>query len=355
MPKELDKSTIIGNKYNMLTVIDMYKKKITEKSRNRWHCDTVCDCGNKRTVLYDYMITNEETISCGCNRYKDGCEKMSSEMLGKRFGRLTVVEFDQERYDCDLRSYKDGETKKLNRYWKCRCECGSFVSISTGTLASGHTKSCGCYQKQQAREKNSEDLTGMRFGYLTVIDRDWGLSNNTKQEGGKIVKRAWWVCRCKCGNIMSTKAKYLKNGDTTSCGCRSTSVIQEKVEKYILNTGYKINKEYECTLIPQNPKTGYYLPFDIEIDSLRLIIEVHGIQHYELCGIHKMKAATVNTTPEENFMYQKIKDRYKSYVAWKNGYEYLAISYLDVENNSYENMINDKISEIIGGCYGIFR
>jgi len=32
--------------------------------------------------------------------------------------------------------------------WKCKCKCGT-VKIITGTnLRMGHSKSCGCYQKE---------------------------------------------------------------------------------------------------------------------------------------------------------------------------------------------------------------
>lgn len=56
-----------------------------------------------------------------------------------------------------------------------------------------------------------EDLTGQKFGRLTVI----GRSHNTKS--GK----ATWICKCDCGKI-KTKAVVgydLKTGKVKSCGC----------------------------------------------------------------------------------------------------------------------------------------
>ena len=52
------------------------------------------------------------------------------------------------------------------------------------------------------------DLTGQRFGRLTVIER----AENTK--AGK----ATWLCKCECGNIKVIPAKNLSRG-TISCGC----------------------------------------------------------------------------------------------------------------------------------------
>ena len=53
------------------------------------------------------------------------------------------------------------------------------------------------------------DLTGQRFGKLTVLRR--AENDNT----GK----AQWTCRCDCGRLCVVRAYKLKNGQTRSCGC----------------------------------------------------------------------------------------------------------------------------------------
>ena len=52
------------------------------------------------------------------------------------------------------------------------------------------------------------DLTGQKFGRLTVIKR----ANNKG-------KRTAWICVCKCGNELITTTDNLRCGDTQSCGC----------------------------------------------------------------------------------------------------------------------------------------
>lgn len=61
-----------------------------------------------------------------------------------------------------------------------------------------------------------KDLTGQRFGRLTVLrlDPEPYRSPNT----GKPTRR--WVCRCDCGNETSVLANGLLSGSTQSCGCR---------------------------------------------------------------------------------------------------------------------------------------
>ena len=65
------------------------------------------------------------------------------------------------------------------------------------------------------------DLTGQRFGRLTVIKR---VENNGK--------KVMWLCRCDCGNETTVFSGYLRNGDTKSCGCLSKDKLRERRFKH---------------------------------------------------------------------------------------------------------------------------
>lgn len=56
--------------------------------------------------------------------------------------------------------------------------------------------------------KNFNDLTGQRFGRLTVIKRH-------TPKGQKVR----WLCKCDCGNEKDISAYELTSGNTKSCGC----------------------------------------------------------------------------------------------------------------------------------------
>lgn len=60
-----------------------------------------------------------------------------------------------------------------------------------------------------------EDLTGQKFGRLTVIKRD--PESNPK-------RCSRWVCKCDCGNTKSVYRDKLLSGNTTSCGCAKKHV-----------------------------------------------------------------------------------------------------------------------------------
>lgn len=59
-----------------------------------------------------------------------------------------------------------------------------------------------------------KDLTGQKFGRLTVIERD------TSAKKG----RSKWICKCDCGKTISVYKNHLTSGHTSSCGCAKAGV-----------------------------------------------------------------------------------------------------------------------------------
>lgn len=64
------------------------------------------------------------------------------------------------------------------------------------------------------------DLTGQKFGHLTVLQLD--LEKSTP-------RRKFWKCQCECGNIKSIRSDSLtsKKSPTVSCGCYNLKRKQE--------------------------------------------------------------------------------------------------------------------------------
>ena len=58
------------------------------------------------------------------------------------------------------------------------------------------------------------DLTGQRFGRLTVVSR----AENYVSPTGKS-RHLRWDCICDCGNKCTVNGDFLKEGRTKSCGC----------------------------------------------------------------------------------------------------------------------------------------
>ena len=107
---------------------------------------------------------------------------------------------------------KDGG--KLRR-WNCVCECGNKVTVlQTNLVSPKGSKSCGCIVgKCQGRTINPPNLVGNRYGKLTVLSRADPIfrSNRTNRKA--------WLCRCDCGREVVSAEDNLVSGHTRSCGC----------------------------------------------------------------------------------------------------------------------------------------
>ena len=128
------------------------------------------------------------------------------DLTGQRFGKLMVV----SRAD----DYIKPNGNKIIQ-WRCVCDCGNEVVVRGEYLRSGDTKSCGCL--------TSENLVGMKFGRLTVMDRESPKSKKTK---------GLWVCKCECGNVIKVNTSDLKSGNTTSCGCKRKETLRQLRTKH---------------------------------------------------------------------------------------------------------------------------
>ena len=66
-----------------------------------------------------------------------------------------------------------------------------------------------------------KDLTGQKFGRLTVIER-------TENKG----KQTMWKCLCDCGNYTIINGYSLRNGISKSCGCLSGELAKQRKQTH---------------------------------------------------------------------------------------------------------------------------
>lgn len=188
--KPKPKKDLTGKRFGKLIAVEYLGK-------SEWKC--VCDCGNEHIVKTNYL-TSGDTKSCG------KCSK-AIDMVGKRFGKLTVLRRAEDR----ISKRGDGVT-----IWECQCDCGRKVVTTRAELIRGHKKDCGC-------SKDYHELVGEKIGRLTVkkIIPSNVYSSYIHAE-----------CVCECGKITHPQARDLVNGKIKSCGCLSLDKIHEKNKKH---------------------------------------------------------------------------------------------------------------------------
>lgn len=136
--------------------------------------------------------------------------KRGYELVDKVFGKLTVIE----------RDYSRDTTKNKSRFWLCKCKCGKITSVSSSSLVSGKTKSCGCIGKS----------TGYRHG-----------KRNTKEY------KSWQCMKDRCYNHNNPSYK--------SYGGRGISVCEEWSNDFMAfynDMGNAPGKEYSIDRINVN-------------------------------------------------------------------------------------------------------
>lgn len=75
------------------------------------------------------------------------------------------------------------------------------------------------------------DLTGQKFGRLTVIER----AENYVPPCGRA--QIQWRCKCECGNVCIVSGTHLKSERVYSCGCVRKSTTSEAAQKRFLTHG----------------------------------------------------------------------------------------------------------------------
>ena len=93
-------------------------------------------------------------------------------LTGQKFGRWTVL-------------YEAGRNKRGGARWLCKCDCGTQKEVNGHDLLRGHTKSCGCLQK--------ETVTNFNYKH--------GMC-------GALVYNTWRAMQSRCNRKSDTVYKY---------------------------------------------------------------------------------------------------------------------------------------------------
>jgi hypothetical protein len=136
----MTKKNVIGEKYNMLTIVSDAPSRREPSGRLLKIVNTVCDCGSEKQNISYKELKRGRLKSCGCLSKSIKIEVN----IGDKFGHWEILE--ENPYNKD----KDG------RNFTCQCVCGEVRTVPFKRLRKGESKSCGC-QGLPPKEKIIKD------------------------------------------------------------------------------------------------------------------------------------------------------------------------------------------------------
>ena len=264
--------------------------------------------------------------------------------------------------------------------------CHSSFKAEYRSVISGRHKSCGC------GHTHIKDLTGQKFGRLTVLSFTGELTDNYN---------ALWLCQCDCGNKVIVSAnKLIDDRGTKSCGClaiesrqiaaqnnllhlegqkfgRLTALYRIKIdnkyyyhcicdcgaEKDVPVSALTTGKTLSCGCVNSkgeyaiaqwlhnnniifikektfinclNPLTANKLRFDFYLVDYNACIEYDGIQH--------TKGWSYNGRQKESLEQIRYRDEIKTQYCIDHGISLYRISYL--EYNNIDNRMGEILKEL---------
>lgn len=269
-----------------------------------------CKCETEIAVD-TYALTSGQVKSCGKCSYKETRKEQAQTMVGKTFNRLTVM--------------KCLSTDKRGYQYECLCSCGRITIVHGIDLRNGNTKSCGHCIRKDIEAQKREDLTGQTFGWLTVE----GFSHT---DG----KRAYYKCLCRCGNHLIVKAYALKNGNTTSCGCRK-SIGETNIRQILENNNISFQPQYSFKDLRSNSGGVYKYDFALLDENKNVIrlIEFDGRQHFSASG-------SGWSGNEEAFKQLQTNDTLKNQYAFDHNIPLVRIPYTERDNITLDLLLGNK-------------
>lgn len=193
------------------------------------------------------------------------CKNNSPELIGKRFGRLTVVGFSWKK------------TYSAHAWhWDCKCDCGNMAyGLKPYNVKSGQTTSCGCLKTEQ----NYHNLAASRTTH--------GLTNHP-------LHHVWCGIKNRCDN--PNEPAYKNYGARGIKMCSEWHDDFQAFYDWAIKTGYakgltierkNVNKGYSpdnCCWIPRseqakNKRDIRYVELNGKKMSLRAACEQLGLPY----------------------------------------------------------------------------
>lgn len=244
-----------------------------------WKC--VClNCGSITYCRID-QLQNNEILSCGCHK------ESKKVHIGDIFGRLTVIDFAEDN-SCGQKCFK------------CRCSCGNTVIVAGNKLRTGHTKSCGCLNKEITKKLSTThgfSKTRLYRIWRSMLSRCTNINNSQYKNYGD---RGIMVCDRwkKFENFKEDMYdSYLKHIE--KYGKKNTTIDRIDVNGNYCKENCRWATQKEQA---NNRRNNHYITYNNETHTLKEWSEILGINYYHL-------GECIRTGKSFEHVYKKFKNR----------------------------------------------
>lgn len=299
----------ISRKSSKIELVDV--KFVHKGGKHRTIVTMRCECGDVFTKDWTHIVSDKSLCCSKCANQRQiisrtpinikTIEENGYEVLNKSqlVNNTTRVEVLQKA--TGYKGYVSADSAKRHR---------QFIVFSMYTNQNNYV-----YNVQQYIHNNDIDVELI------------GLHPSEKAEEYQKID-----LRCACGNIFTTTVFHLQDGKCRCNSCsRRESANELEVKNFLISQNIAFRQEYKFN----GCKDIVPLPFDFHLTDYDVVIEVDGEQHYQpvrFGGMSQEQAA-------HNLALQQNRDKIKSDYCAKNNIPLLRLSFMDIEDLSYQTKI----------------
>lgn len=245
------KVDLVGKRFERLLVVEDSLLR-RNKGTILWKC--LCNCGNYVNVRSDNLRSGK-TKSCGCLN-----DELRSQLGSKEFKDLTNMKFERLTV---LELY--GFNKHKSAVWKCLCDCGNIINVSSNSLQRKHTMSCGCLKRELDETRYSDPKWYMKNAFNKVFI---AYKNGAKRRNYTF-------------NLTQDDVKNITQQNCHYCGCEPKQISKSKNGNYIYNgidrvnnsRGYELDNVVPCCAKCNRIKTNMNL-IDLQSHLEKMLLTI---------------------------------------------------------------------------------